>query len=232
MGLQHARLTVLVSGNGTNLQALIGTTFSVRVQYSDPDSHYLDACTSGKLPASIIRVICNRKAAKALERAHHAQIPTTYHNLLPYTRQHPGELARSLYDTKLADLVLEDKPDLVVCAGWMHVFTPSFLTPVTQHALVPVINLHPALPGQFSGIDAIKRAHEQWLDGKIDKSGLMIHHVIPDVDMGSPILVKEIEFVKGEDEDIDFYEQKVHAIEWQAIVEGTLVAINAIKLKT
>lgn len=131
MGLQlPARLTVLISGSGTNLQALI------------------DACASGALPCNIICVISNRKSAYGLVRAQAASIPTRYHNLVNYKKQNPSDvtLARLEYDRDLAALVLDEKPDLVVCAGWMHVLAPTFLDPVAT-AGVPVINLHPALPG-------------------------------------------------------------------------------------
>ena len=49
------------------------------------------------------------------------------------------------YDKDLTAIVLADKPDLVVCAGWMSILAETFLNPLAQ-AHVPVINLHPALP--------------------------------------------------------------------------------------
>lgn len=77
--------------------------------------------------------------------------------------------------------------------------------------------------------DAIERAHTAWLEGKIDKTGVMIHNVISEVDMGQPILVREIPFVKGDDEDLEKFEQKVHRIEWGAVLEGTQIAIQEVK---
>ena len=53
------------------------------------------------------------------------------------------------YDKDLAAIVLADKPDLVVCAGWMSILAETFLNPLAQ-ARVPIINLHPALPVSFS----------------------------------------------------------------------------------
>ena len=53
------------------------------------------------------------------------------------------------YDKDLAAIVLADKPDLVVCAGWMSILAETFLNPLAQ-AQVPIINLHPALPVGFS----------------------------------------------------------------------------------
>jgi hypothetical protein len=125
------KLTVLISGSGTNLQALI------------------DASTTGLLPSTtIVRVISNKKGVQGLTRAEKAGIPTTYHNLVFGKYLKSGEKdpiiiqkARAAYDAHLADLVLQDKPDVVVCAGWMHILATSFLEPLTN-AQVPVINLH------------------------------------------------------------------------------------------
>ena len=122
-------LIVLISGEGTNLQALI-----------DQQS----------VTGRIIKVISNRKAAGGLKRAEEANIPTCYHNLIKYEREFPNGDARDRYDADLAAIILESRPSLVCCAGWMHVFESSFLSPLNE-AGIPVINLHPALPGQFDG---------------------------------------------------------------------------------
>ena len=132
----ECRITVMCSGSGTNLQALI------------------DAAAAGKIPGGrITRVVTNRKDAFATKRAEQAGIPTLYFNMVKEGFQRAGEkdpaalgLARSRYDAALADRILEDKPDLIVLAGWMHVFTGSFLE-VLEPAGVKIINLHPALPG-------------------------------------------------------------------------------------
>ena len=132
------RLTVLISGSGSNLQAVI------------------DKTSQGQLPTQIVRVLSNRKDAFGLERAKRADIPTTYHNLVKYKKQHPAspegvQAAREEYDAELARLVLQDTPDLVVCLGFMHVVSPNFLGPL-EAAKLKIINLHPALPGAFNGV--------------------------------------------------------------------------------
>lgn len=131
------RTTVLISGNGTNLQAVI------------------DKVSAGQLSVDIVRVLSNRKDAFGLERAKRAGIPTLYHNLLQYKKRHPAtpegvQAAREEYDAELARLVLQDSPELVVCLGFMHVLSPKFLEPLDE-AGVRIINLHPALPGAFNG---------------------------------------------------------------------------------
>jgi phosphoribosylglycinamide formyltransferase len=77
--------------------------------------------------------------------------------------------------------------------------------------------------------DAIERAHTAWLEGKIDKTGVMIHKVISEVDMGQPILVREIPFVKGDDEDLEKFKQKVHQIEWGAVLDGIQIALQEVQ---
>lgn len=215
MSEKQIHITVLISGSGTNLQALI------------------DACGKDPLSStSITRVISNRKNVKGLERAETANIPTAYHNLVPYKKRHPDssatpefKVAREQYDKDLAELVLKDKPDIVVCAGWMHILAPTFLNPLEQ-ANVPVINLHPALPGQYNGAHAIERAYKDYQDGKVDKTGIMVHYVISEVDMGEPILIREIGMRK--DESLDELEQRIHQNEWEVIVQGTKKAIDTL----
>ncbi|MCJ1467255.1 hypothetical protein MMC07_005879 [Pseudocyphellaria aurata] len=210
MTSQITRLTVLISGSGTNLEALI------------------TACRDDQLPNThIVRVVSNRKAAYGLVRAQNAGIATRYHNLVEYKKRYPDSVneAREEYDKDLARLVLEDEPHLVVCAGWMHILSPQFLEPL-EAAKIPVINLHPALPGAYNGANAIERAHQDWIDGQITTTGIMIHKVISEVDMGSPILVQEIPFEKGVDEDIEALKERIHKNEWKLIVAGTGLAIQ------
>lgn len=116
---------------------------------------------------------------------------TPSQNLPQYKKRHPEnvDLARQEYDEDLATLLLADKPDLVVCAGFMHVLSEQFLNPLAE-ARLPIVNLHPALPGQFSGANAIERAHEQWMRGEIDHSGIMLHYVVSEVDMVVIYLLK------------------------------------------
>lgn len=206
----EARITVLISGTGTNLQALI-------------DAEKVDNLSG----ARIIRVISNRQNAKGLMRAQEARIPTSYHNLKKFKDRYPEDVprARKEYDMELADLILKDSPDLVVCAGWMHILSAPFLDAL-QKAGVDVINLHPALPGQFNGMDAIGRAHKAFEGGKITETGIMIHYVIHEVDMGKPLVVKRVAFEK--DEKLENLEQRMHEVEHVAIVEGTRLAIEKI----
>ena len=209
------RLVVLISGSGTNLQALIDATTS----------------TPPALPARIVRVISNHKNAYGITRAHNASIPCTVHNLITngYTRQFPhpdatssskaaSPAARMAFDAKLASLILEDQPDIVIMAGWMHVVSPAFLKPL-ESAGVQMINIHPALRSEYNGTDAISRAWADHQAGKISRTGCMIHRVIAEVDMGSPLLTREVYFHHGETR--ESFEERFHQVEHELIVDGT-----------
>lgn len=125
----------------------------------------------------------------------------------------------------------------------MHVLAPTFLDHLGA-ANVPVINLHPALPGAYNGVQAIERAHQDWIGKRVDKTGIMvglfyicniliasngccqIHYVVAEVDMGEPIVTKEIKFEQNRDEDLETFKEKVHNHEHQIIVEGTKKAVE------
>lgn len=214
MSEQETRITILISGNGSNLQAII-------------DHRPL-------LPhnARIVRVISNKKSAFGLTRAANANIPTTYHNLISGKYIAKGEKdeavvqkARSTYDADLAKIVLDDKPDIVVCAGWMHILAPSFLDPLVA-ANVPVINLHPAKPGAYDGANAIERAFADFERGALpdNKTGIMVHYVISEVDRGEPIFVREVECRAGDT--LAELQERMHNEEHDLIVKGTGEAIS------
>jgi phosphoribosylglycinamide formyltransferase len=208
-------ILVLISGSGTNLQAII------------------DAISAGKLDGKITRVVSSSPNAYGLTRAQTAGIETHVHHLQSYYKGIPKDdksarnSAREQFNKDLAAYILkpENRPDLIVCAGWMLILSPTFLEPLEREN-IPIINLHPALPGAFAGINAIERAWQAGQDGKITKAGVMIHKVIAAVDEGEPLVVKEIELRK--DESLQEYTERVHSVEHIAIVEGTKKALESL----
>ncbi|KAI4592521.1 hypothetical protein KJ359_011103 [Pestalotiopsis sp. 9143b] len=216
---EKARLSVLCSGNGSNLQALI------------------DNSQSGVIQGQIIKVTVDKKDAYAVKRAEAAGIPTDYFNKVNQKFLKAGEKdpekvkeGRSKYDAALAERILQDKPELVVLAGWMHVFSASFLRPLAA-AGVDVINLHPAKPGCYDGAGAIARAYADFQAGVLpnNTTGIMIHHVIEQVDRGSPILVKDIVIEAGET--LEQLEAKMHGAEHELIVEATAIKAKEVLAK-
>lgn len=184
-----ARLVALISGGGTNLQAI------------------LDACREGILPAEVVGVISNRGEAYGLERARQAGVPAI---ALPKRK----EVDRHEYDRALADQVAAFRPDWVVLAGWLRLLSMEFLARFPGR----VVNIHPALPGTFPGLDAIERAFEAWGRGEIDHSGVMVH-LVPDegVDSGPLLAQERVDFQPGDT--LERFAARVHALEHRLYVD-------------
>ena len=186
-------IVILISGSGSNLQAI------------------LDAVAMGKLASNPVLVVSNRKAAYGLVRARKTAVSTLYFPFKPY--RDAGK-SRTEYDADLASRITEYEPDLIVLAGWMHILSSAFLDKFPQQ----VINLHPALPGQFSGTHAIERAYLAFQNEEIAHSGCMVHYVIPEVDAGE-VIVERIVPIKRDELLADF-EERVHTVEHELIVEA------------
>ena len=190
------RIAVLISGSGTNLQAII------------------DAVAAGKLPGvEIAVVVSNRKTAYGLERARQAGIPTEYASLGAYRRA--GGTRRE-YDKDLADMLQNRyKVEWVVQAGWMHLFSMAFL----KHYPGQVINLHPALPGIFPGMHAIERAWHAYRRGELGHTGVMVH-LVPDegVDDGPVIAQQTVPIHDGDT--LESLEARVHETEHRLLVRA------------
>ena len=152
------RLVVLISGNGSNLQAI------------------MDACANKSLNAEVCNVISNRFDAFGLERAQKAGIPTC---VMPFTKS----MNRIEYDVELANSVESCNPDIIVLAGWMHVLSAEFLNRFQRK----VINLHPALPDTFVGMHGIQQAYDAYQKDPSVSAGVMTHYVVPEVDKGEYI---------------------------------------------
>lgn len=128
---------------------------------------------------------------------------------------------------------MEDKPDLIVLAGWMHILGECFLEltdgrkPLkageVPRSAVPVINLHPALPGAFDGANAIERAYEAFQKNEITRAGVMVHRVVKDVDRGEPLVVKDVPLKKGDS--LEAFEDRLHRIEHEIIVQAAAMVL-------
>ncbi|MFG2002569.1 phosphoribosylglycinamide formyltransferase [Spirillospora sp. NPDC048911] len=124
-----ARLVVLVSGAGTNLQAL------------------LDACSDPAYGARVVAVGADRARIGGLERAAAAGLPT-------FTARIPDFESRDAWDAALADAVAAHEPDLVISAGFMKILGKRFLERFGGR----IVNTHPALLPSFPGAHAVRDA--------------------------------------------------------------------------
>lgn len=183
-----SRLVVLISGNGSNLQAI------------------LDACASGELPASVVCVISNKADAYGLVRAKNAGVEAIHFAKL-------ADETRQEYDKRLSDYVTTKLPDYIILAGWMRILSSFFLSSFPNR----VINLHPALPNTFPGTHAIERAFEAFQRGEIQYTGVMIH-LVPDegVDNG-PVLDAQAVPIHPADT-LESLETRVHETEHTLLV--------------
>jgi phosphoribosylglycinamide formyltransferase-1 len=130
------RVAVLISGEGSNLQALI------------------DAARAARLGAELVAVVSNRGAARGLERARAAGIDAL---CLPAARGQD----RAGYDAALAALLAPHAPDLLGLAGFMRILSPPFIERVAGR----VLNIHPSLLPNYPGLDTHRRvleAQEAW----------------------------------------------------------------------
>jgi formyltetrahydrofolate-dependent phosphoribosylglycinamide formyltransferase len=193
------RLVVMISGSGTNLQAII------------------DAVKSGKLDATIEVVVSNKKDAYGLVRAEQAGVPTLYFPLKPYL---DSGASREQFDADLAERVFSYQPDLIVLAGWMLVLSSAFLDKFPRK----VINLHPALPGAFPGTEGIQRTFDAYQRGEIEHGGCMIHWVVPEVDAGDVIVQRIVPIQPGDTPEA--FEARMHDAEHEIIVEAIAKCIE------
>lgn len=184
-----ARLVVMISGNGSNLQAI------------------LDACAAGRLRAQVVAVVSNQPNAYGLERARKAGV-------VAQVLAKQKDQAREAYDAALADQVSAYNPDWVILAGWMRILSRHFLERFPNK----VINLHPALPGTFPGTHAIERAYQAFQRGEIAETGVMVH-LVPDegVDNGPVLGVEHVPIFT--DEPLDALEARIHAVEHRLLVD-------------
>ena len=124
-----SRIVVLISGQGSNLQAII------------------DACKLGDYPGSVVGVVSNKLDAYGLTRAKEADIETI-------ALSHKGFESRESYDQALITEIDKFSPDIIVLAGFMRILTPAFV----QYYQGKLINVHPSLLPKYQGLNTHQRA--------------------------------------------------------------------------
>lgn len=125
----RSRIVVLISGSGTNLQAII------------------NACKSENYPGDVVGVISNKANVYGLTRAKEENIDAQ-------VLSHQSYDSRESYDQALIKLIDTFKPDLVVLAGFMRILTPAFV----QNFNGKLLNIHPSLLPKYQGLNTHQRA--------------------------------------------------------------------------
>lgn len=153
-------LGVLVSGSGTNLQAI------------------LDAVSEGRLDAEIRVVLSNKPDVFALERAERAGVAT-------HVLSHKGYPSREAFDEAMLGVLRDQGVEYVALAGFMRVLSPGFIRAYAGR----VVNIHPALLPAFPGVDAQRQAFEygvkiagctvHFVDDGVDMGPIIVQRAVP-----------------------------------------------------
>lgn len=165
------KVAVLVSGGGTNLQAII------------------DSMADRKITnAEIVTVISNNKNAYALERANKAEIPAKCISPKDYE-------SRELFNKALLEALEESDADLIVLAGFLVVIPEEIIEKYKNR----IINVHPSLIPSFCGTGYYGlKVHEAALARGVRVSGATVHFVDKGTDTGPIILQKAVEVLDGD----------------------------------
>ena len=172
---RKARIAVLVSGGGTNLQAI------------------LDAAGRGEIPdGEVTLVISDRAGAYALERAEKAGIPSMEINKKACGGQGP-------FEEKLMAALEENRTDLIVLAGFLSILTENFTARYSRR----IINVHPSLIPSFCGAGYYGlKVHEAALGRGVKVTGATVHFVNEIPDGGEIIAQKAVDILPGDTPEI------------------------------
>jgi phosphoribosylglycinamide formyltransferase-1 len=221
------RVVVLASGSGTNLQALIdklhGRAAGAAADGAMPAGDVAKAAKPGVAAAAaagaapvieIALVVSDQPAARALERARAAGIPTAVVPAKDFA-------TRADHDRALIAAVAAAEPDLVVLAGYMRLVAPEFLEAFPSR----VINLHPALLPSFPGTSSIEDAVRHG----VKVTGVTVHYVDEGLDTGPTIAQEAVRVEAGDT--AESLAARIHAVEHEllpAVVD--LIAAGKVRL--
>ena len=191
-------IAVLVSGGGTNLQALI------------------DAEKSGVIHSGHISlVISNNPEAYALERAAKAGIATAV-----VTKKEMG--SQSAFETKIMELLTENHIDFIVLAGFMSILTETFTSVYPKR----IINIHPSLIPSFCGKGFYGlKVHEEALKYGVKVTGATVHFVNEVPDGGEIILQKAVEVLPGDTPEV-LQKRVMEQAEWKILPAAVEMVCN------
>lgn len=198
------KLAVLVSGGGTNLQAII------------------DSIADGRITNAEIKVvISNNKNAYALERAAKAGIPAKALSPKDFT-------GREAFNDALLQELIDSEADLVVLAGCLVVIPPK----IVEHFKNRIINIHPSLIPSFCGKDYYGlKVHEGVLNQGVKVTGATVHFVDDGTDTGPIILQKAVE-VHQDDTPKSLQQRVMEEAEWVIMPRAIdLIANGKVKVE-
>ena len=197
---KKARIAVLVSGGGTNLQALI-------------DAQNSNVINSGE----IVLVIASNPTAYALQRAQNAGIATA----VAYKKELGSQEA---FEAKIKALLTEYKVDLIVLAGFLSILSEDFTKSYPRR----ILNVHPSLSPSFCGQGFYGlKVHEAALDYGVKVTGATVHFVNEIPDGGEIVLQKAVYIQKGDTPEI-LQRRVMEEAEWQILPQAVEQVSNEI----
>ncbi len=160
MPIPKLPIVILISGSGSNLQAIIR------------------AAEENELPVEIRAVISNRPDTKGLQRANRAGLRTEVIDHTTFDN-------REAFDDALKHCIDNFEPRLVVLAGFMRLLTDNFV----NHHLGRMLNIHPSLLPAFKGLNTHARALAAFKEGAVKEHGASVHFVTTELD-GGPVIIQ------------------------------------------
>ena len=192
------RVVVMVSGGGTNLQAI------------------LDAVDNGKITnAEVVAVISNNEGAYAIERAKNHGVPAFVVTPKAYE-------TRDAFNEALLETIKACKPDLIVLAGFL-VKIPAAMIEAYRNK---IINIHPSLIPSFCGVGFYGlKVHEAALARGVKITGATVHFVDEGMDSGPIILQKAVEVEKGDTPEV-LQRRVMEQAEWKILPKAIDMIAN------
>lgn len=203
MNTAPTKIAVLVSGGGTNLQALI-------------DAEKSGIIKSGKIEL----VISNKPGAYALTRAENAGIKTAVINNKEYS-------TREAFEAEVKSVLKENGIELIILAGFMCILTESFTSSYPKR----IINVHPSLIPSFCGEGFYGlKVHEAALSYGVKVTGATVHFVneIPD---GGQIILQRAVYIEPQDTPETLQKRVMQEAEWNILPEAAELVSKEIKEK-
>ena len=179
------RMVVLISGSGSNLQAILNACGQAAT-----------ATAPVSIPGHVVGVLSNKADAYGLVRAQHAGVATA-------VLAHTDFADRTEFDAAMLKQIDVWQADVVVLAGFMRILSPGFVNALQGR----LINIHPSLLPKYKGL----HTHQRALDAGERIHGCSVHFVTPELD-GGPVIAQAVVDVK-DDDSVETLAARVHAAE-------------------
>ena len=171
--LATKKIVVLISGNGTNLQAIIDKLHNSEL---------------AEQKVEIVAVLSNKADAYGLQRADNAGIKSQI-------VLNDGINSREQYDLLLSEAIDQYQPDLILMAGFMRILSTQFV----EKYLGKMLNIHPSLLPKYRGVNT----HQRAIDAGDSEHGASVHFVTPELDSGPTVLQAKVPvFAEDKAEDL------------------------------